>query len=103
MFQKWDCSKHFAFLLLNSEIKKLTKFWDEKKPIPWERVYAIPVRNYVYFSHKRHIKAGLECAKCHGDVSVMPKIKRVRQLEMGWCVSCHRENKAPTECATCHK
>ncbi len=85
------------------EIKKLTKYWEEKKPIPWKRVYAIPVRKYVYFSHKRHIKAGLDCAKCHGEVKVMPVIKRVRKIQMGWCVSCHHEYNAPTDCATCHK
>lgn len=85
------------------EIKKLTKFWEEKKPIPWKRVYNLPIRNYVYFSHKRHIKAGFDCTNCHGEVKVMPVIRRVRQLEMGWCMSCHRANNGPTDCATCHK
>lgn len=85
------------------EIKKLKQYWDERQPIPWQRVTVIPVRKYVYFSHKRHVKAGLDCSNCHGEVRVMPVIKRVSRIEMGWCVSCHRANNAPTDCATCHK
>ncbi|GAB4379032.1 MAG: cytochrome c3 family protein [Calditrichia bacterium] len=85
------------------EIQKLTKFWEDKMPIPWERVYVLPARKYVYFSHERHIKADLECSACHGHVEIMPVMKKVRNLEMGWCVSCHRANNASTDCATCHK
>ncbi len=85
------------------EIQKLTRFWKDGQPIPWNRVYRIPVRNHVYFSHKRHVRAGVECRTCHGNVEVMPVIKRQRELQMGWCVSCHRANNAPDDCLTCHK
>ncbi len=85
------------------EIQKLRRFWEDKKPVPWERVYKLPQRKYVYFSHKRHVKAGLECVNCHGNVEVMPVIKAVPKLEMGWCMSCHRAKNAPIDCATCHK
>jgi hypothetical protein len=94
---------HEAVATDKPEIQKLTKYWNEKQPVPWKRVYALPERNYVYFSHKRHVKAGFACVNCHGEVKVMPVIKRVRQLEMGWCMSCHRENNGPIDCATCHK
>lgn len=96
-------SCHKSVKTESPEIKKLTNYWNEKLPIPWLRVYRTPVRNYVHFSHKRHIKAGLECATCHGEVQVMITAKKVRKLEMGWCVSCHRVKKAPTDCTTCHK
>jgi hypothetical protein len=83
------------------EIKKLTRHFDKKRPIEWKRVYALP--DFIYFSHKRHIKAGLACAACHGDVAGMKRVRRVSNLVMGWCVSCHRVRNAPTDCATCHK
>jgi hypothetical protein len=83
------------------EIQKLTAFWQEKKPIPWAQVYQ--VKDHVYFSHKRHIIAGLDCSNCHGEVEVMDKIRRVRSLKMGWCVDCHRSKEAPLDCYTCHK
>ena len=83
------------------EIKKLTRHYDEMRPIEWKRVYEVP--DFIYFSHKRHIKAGLECAACHGDVAGMKRIRRVSNLVMGWCVSCHRVRNAPMDCYTCHK
>lgn len=94
---------HQAVATDRPEIQKLTKYWEEQKPIPWKRVYKLPVRKYIYFSHKRHIKAGLECVNCHGNVEIMPVIKAVPKLEMGWCMSCHREKNASIDCATCHK
>jgi hypothetical protein len=83
------------------EIKKLTRYYEEKRPVEWKRVYALP--DFIYFSHKRHIKAGLECAECHGDVAGMKRVRRVSNLVMGWCVSCHRARGAPVDCYTCHK
>jgi hypothetical protein len=83
------------------EIRKLTRHFDENRPVEWNRVYALP--DFIYFSHKRHIKAGLDCAACHGDVAGMLRVRRVSNLVMGWCVSCHRVNGAPLDCWTCHK
>jgi len=83
------------------EIRKLTRYYEEKRPIEWKRVYALP--GFIYFSHKRHVKAGVECATCHGNVAGMKRIRRVNELVMGWCVSCHRVRGASRDCATCHK
>ncbi len=85
------------------EIIKLTKIWNNKEPVPWIKVHNLP--NHVYFSHKRHIRRGISCETCHGHVQGMDEIKQVRSLNMGMCVSCHREPqyKAPTDCLTCHK
>jgi len=94
---------HQAVATNKPEIKKLTKYWEDKLPVPWQRVYKLPARKYVYFSHKRHIKANLECVNCHGNVEVQPVIKQVPKLEMGWCMSCHRAKNASIDCATCHK
>ncbi|MEL6821101.1 MAG: cytochrome c3 family protein [Calditrichota bacterium] len=83
------------------EIDKLKAYWEKKEPIPWSRVHK--VAGHVYFSHKRHIAAGVECETCHGDMTVVKKVKRVRTFQMGFCVSCHRQNNASIDCATCHK
>jgi len=84
------------------EVQKLTAYWEEKRPIEWNKVHNLRIKNHVYFTHKRHIKAGIECSACHGEVKYMDKVRQVSSLEMGWCVSCHRFNKAPTDCLTCH-
>ena len=87
------------------EIKILTEHWNNKEPVAWNKIHEVPW--HVRFNHKRHIAAlGADantCAICHGEVKTMGQVRQVRSLEMGWCVSCHRENKAPTDCWTCHK
>ena len=83
------------------QIIHLKEYWEEKKPIEWARVYSLP--DFIYFTHKRHVKAGIDCSVCHGDVPNMSRMRRVRKLNMGWCVGCHREMNEPTDCVTCHK
>ena len=85
----------------NPEVKKLQEYLAEDRPVEWVKVHDLPW--HVHFTHKRHIKAGVECRTCHGDVEGMPRMRRVRSLEMGWCVGCHRMKEASTDCLTCHK
>lgn len=83
-------------------IQKLTAYWDKKEPIPWVKVHNLP--DYVYFTHKRHIKAGLECSACHGDIAKMDVVTKVSSLKMGWCLNCHTKKgvKNGLDCWTCH-
>ena len=61
---------------------KLTKYADEKRPVPWVKVYDLP--DFVYFDHSRHIKAGLDCDRCHGDLKTMGRVRVVPAFNMGW-------------------
>ena len=73
------------------EINKLMVFWDKKEVIPWKKIHDVP--DFVYFSHKRHIKAGFDCTECHGDISQIAKITMANMnadLSMGWCAQCHQ-------------
>ena len=94
-------SCHSSVATEREEIRKLARYYREETPIEWNRVHSLP--DFIYFSHKRHVKAGVDCAECHGDVKGMPKIRRVSSLTMGWCVSCHKIRGASRDCATCHK
>jgi hypothetical protein len=94
-------SCHKSIATEREEIRKLTRYYEKKEPIEWNRVYFLP--EHVYFSHKRHVKAGVDCENCHGRVGAMKKVRRVSSLKMGWCVSCHRARGAPRDCATCHQ
>ncbi len=69
------------------EIQKLTKYWTDKKPVPWVRIHRVP--KYVHFPHMRHVNAGVTCQNCHGQVQKMPQVFQYASLNMGWCVSCH--------------
>jgi hypothetical protein len=81
-------------------VQQLTAYWQRKLPIPWVRVYNLP--DYVRFPHMRHIRAGLNCQQCHGAVQTMAVVRRVVPLRMGWCVDCHRQRGARTDCTMCH-
>ena len=92
---------HRSIATDREEVRKLTRHFEEKRPVEWKRVYALP--DFIYFSHKRHVTAGVACASCHGNVAGMKKVRRVNELLMGWCLSCHRVRGASRDCATCHK
>ncbi|MFQ5736758.1 MAG: cytochrome c3 family protein [Thermodesulfobacteriota bacterium] len=85
------------------EIQKVAAYWDNKEPIPWIKVHNLP--DHVYFPHKRHVRAGVQCTNCHGDIASMPRVKRVSSLKMGWCLGCHTKRgvKNGRDCWTCHK
>ena len=81
-------------------VQKLRGYVERKEPVAWKRVHGLPI--FVHFTHKRHVKAGVDCAACHGGIAEMERVRRVRPLTMGWCLACHRTKGAPTDCATCH-
>jgi hypothetical protein len=95
-----DC--HVAVRTETAGVQKLTEYWNNKEPIPWNRVHRLRIRKHVYFSHKRHVAKGVACEQCHGQLAAMTKVRQVSSLKMGWCVSCHTENNAPTDCIVCH-
>ena len=84
------------------EIKKVAAYQKEGQLIPWHRVYWFYPSAHVKFRHGPHIRAGVDCATCHGDMRKQTVAVRKAGLDMHFCVSCHRMHKAPTDCTTCH-
>ena len=95
-------SCHTAVKLDSPEVQKIHSYWNNEEPIPWNRVHRIRIRNHVYFTHERHIKKDVQCEECHGQLAAMAKVRAVSSLKMGWCVSCHLNKQAPTDCVICH-
>lgn len=83
-----------------AELEKLEGYWTRSEPIPWVKVHVMP--DYVHFNHKRHVKAGVACQECHGQVPNMQVVERASSMKMGWCVDCHRQRGASIDCVTCH-
>jgi hypothetical protein len=54
----------------------------------WIRVHDLP--DFVYFSHKIHVRQGVGCATCHGQIDRMPLTYQANSLLMEWCLDCHR-------------
>lgn len=75
------------------------------EPIHWRRVTAVP--DFVYFDHAIHVRGGIDCARCHGDVAGMRAVYQVAPMTMQWCLDCHRNPPAGlrslTHCSTCHR
>jgi hypothetical protein len=85
------------------EIRKLRQAWTEKKPVEWVRVHFLP--RHAHFPHQRHVKVlgPTACVTCHGDVSRMPQVFKVQQVDnMGFCVSCHLQRGVSRDCSVCH-
>src|SRR5215472_4013955 len=56
--------------------------------IEWARVNALP--DFVYFNHSIHVKKGIGCTTCHGQVGEMPITWKENTLYMRWCINCHK-------------
>jgi hypothetical protein len=57
-------------------------------PVEWSKVHDVP--DFVYFNHSIHVKKGIGCASCHGQVDKMQLMYKENTLQMGWCLNCHR-------------
>ncbi len=62
--------------------------WQTGAPIKWTRVHDLP--DYAYFDHSIHVKKGVGCGTCHGQVNEMPLMWKTKPLYMRWCLDCHR-------------
>ena len=86
----------------------LTAFIKTGQPYRWVPVAILP--DFVYYSHRPHIAAGLNCENCHGEISQMA-LAKPQKMNMGWCLDCHRTRFKDdpvmltklTDCATCHR
>ena len=59
------------------------------EPMRWVRVHKVP--EYAYFDHSMHLRAGVGCSSCHGDIRSMEVVTQAEPLSMGWCLDCHRD------------
>lgn len=83
-------------------VKALRQYSDQRREIPWVRVYAFEPSAQVKFHHAAHMRAKLECKTCHGDVAGMGVARPAVKHTMGTCITCHRQNNATTDCVACH-
>ncbi len=72
-----------------NEIAKITRAFNEGKPIQWVRVHNLP--DLAYFNHSQHVTVGnVQCETCHGPIQEMDVVRQHSLLTMGWCIDCHR-------------
>ncbi len=84
------------------EVKKIADYAAKGREIPWQRVYGFETQALVKFNHAPHIRAKVECATCHGDMTQADTAQKLVNHNMGTCITCHRQKGASQDCATCH-
>jgi hypothetical protein len=99
---KFCMSCHLVIAKDRPEIKKVAAYQARGEDIPWVRVYDYSASAHVRFNHAPHIRAGVACSNCHGDMLQQTTAVRAVDLNMGYCLSCHTQRKASIDCTTCH-
>ncbi|MFZ0389505.1 MAG: cytochrome c3 family protein [Calditrichia bacterium] len=92
---------HSRIIIHHPEIENVRQHYFQRVPIIWEKVTFLP--DFVYFNHSVHIQRGIDCGHCHGNIKEMDRVMQVQKFEMGFCIQCHRDNNATTDCFTCHR
>jgi hypothetical protein len=81
----------------SDEIRKLRAFGEKGQAVPWKRVWRLP--SDVFFSHRTHVGARIECQTCHGPMETLtrPPARALRKLTMNDCIGCHEQWEWPKE------
>lgn len=84
------------------EIRKLAAYAAKGQDVPWQPVNWFYPSAHVRFWHAPHIRAGIDCSTCHGDVAQETVAVRKKNLTMNFCLGCHRQKGVSVDCTTCH-
>jgi hypothetical protein len=91
---------HQYIIPQHPQILKERRHLETKIPVPWVRVFYVP--DHVKFNHRPHLRAGLDCENCHGEVRKMDRLIG-QDFKMGFCLNCHRQMNAQLDCwLACH-
>lgn len=71
-----------------ARVAQVVNAFEENRRVQWPDVYKQP--DFVYFSHRPHIAKGVSCETCHGDVQKMDIVEKTVEMNMGFCLDCHR-------------
>jgi hypothetical protein len=83
------CINCHAEIFANSPfLEPVRTSFSSGRPLQWTRVHDLP--DFVYFDHSIHVKKGVGCTTCHGQVDRMPLMWQEQSLQMEWCLDCHR-------------
>jgi hypothetical protein len=66
---------HDSIKTESHEVQKLARFARNNSQPPWVRVYWFETTADAYFTHKPHVRAGIDCETCHGQVGQMGQVR----------------------------
>ena len=74
---------------------------DDKKGPAEITLQTEAAKKPAIFPHAAHQERGVECDKCHKDPNYLPGAW-TKDAGHKLCKDCHKANKAPAKCGTCH-
>lgn len=96
---------HREILSKADYLRPVREGFTKNAPVLWERVNKLA--DHVHFHHGEHIKAGVDCVSCHGNVEQMPLMAPKQRFSMEYCLNCHKQQGASAprlqDCYTCHR
>jgi hypothetical protein len=104
----WGCHQQLAITQKSEKLQPLVQAVENDKPLQWVPVAIVP--DFVHFNHRPHIAAGVNCEDCHGNMANVEVAENPQQLNMGFCLNCHKEHSQGNpelrtklmDCGTCH-
>ncbi len=88
----------------SEEAARVTELLTQGDPLRFNKLFRLDP--HVFYTHRRHVAiAGLECATCHGTIAETerPPRRPLVQVDMDFCMDCHREQQQTLECNACHR
>jgi len=93
-------------------VVELARRFESGERLGWKRVHDMP--DHVFFDHRPHVSAGIDCRSCHGKVEEMVEMEQHMSVRMGDCLGCHRRpektlppgskvSAGPEHCYACHR
>ena len=76
----WGCHQQLAITKSSELLAPLRDAIANNTQLVWVPVAQVP--DFVHFTHRPHIAAGLNCENCHGDVSKMTVYENPQVLNM---------------------
>jgi len=104
----WGCHQQLEITKTSERLQVLVGYVERNEPIKWVPVVQVP--DFVHFTHRPHIAAGVNCEDCHGDMSKVEIAENPQVFNMGFCLNCHKQKAGDdeekriklTDCGTCH-
>lgn len=100
--QAADCMLcHRAIATEHPVVREVAALAEQEETIAWAPVYRVP--DFVFFSHKEHLAAKIECVACHGAVAERDVLAQEVSTQMTACMNCHQARGASNDCSLCHE
>lgn len=95
---------HSAIQGTSAEAARVTELLEAGDSLRFNKLFRLPA--HVFYTHRRHVGvAELECNSCHGPIAETerPPSRALVQVDMDFCISCHRKSGASLDCNACHR